>query len=220
MADTWGNVLQKLRTHQDYPALFRAAFGIKSRSEIDRFLVAKAIAQFERIMIGSGESEFDRYNRGEYSFEEEAQLGLELFFDTRLPDAECSHCHAPPLMGVNIFRNNALDPIENLEDYPDLGLGEFTKNRFDNGKFRVPSLVNITLTGPYMHDGRFNTLEEVIDHYNSGGHRPSDIKEDNIPVEIRELHLTEEHKKALIAFLHTLTDTIALQNPEIQNPFL
>ena len=213
----WGVVEQRLRKHPDYPERFRKAFGINNTSEITRDLAAKAIAQFERTLV-SANSKYDQVVRGEAFFEEDELNGFELFFDVpnNLPDAECGHCHNAPLFTTNQFFNNGLDSVGSLEDFKDKGLGVVTGNPFDNGKFRAPTLRNIALTAPYMHDGRFNTLEEVIDHYNEGAHFA-----DNMDPLIKPngLGLTEQHKKDLIAFLHALTDTSYFANPAFQNPF-
>ena len=96
----------------------------------------------------------------------------------------------------------------------DKGRGEVTKVLFDNGKFRAPTLYNIALTAPYMHDGRFKTLEEVIEHYNSGGHYAL-----NKDAFLRPLNLTKKQKAQLLAFLNTLTDTSYLQNISVLSPF-
>jgi cytochrome c peroxidase len=102
-----------------------------------------------------------------------------------------------------------------LNDFPDKGLGAITGNLTDNGMFKTPTLRNIALTAPYMHDGSMQTLEEVIEHYNSGGHFADNV----ITGSITQLNLTEYDKQALLAFLHTLTDTSYYSNPAFQNPF-
>ncbi|MEL6864527.1 MAG: cytochrome c peroxidase [Bacteroidota bacterium] len=213
--DTWPNVENKFREHSDYPTMFRKAFGISDKSEITKDLAVKALAQFERILI-SGNSRFDRFLRGEANFTPAERRGYDMFFDIsgNVPDAECSHCHGGPLLTTNDYFNNGLDGVDNLEDFEDLGYGPVTGDYFDNGRFRAPTLRNIVLTAPYMHDGRFETLEEVIDHYNSGGHYAQ-----NIDPLIRKLELTEEDKDQLLKFLHTLTDTSYMNNPDVLNPF-
>lgn len=217
--DNWENVELKLRRHNDYPALFRAAFGIDRTSEITRDLAVKALAQFERTLI-SGNSKYDRvvwFNDLSQEFTEEEQLGLELFeVETAitLEHPGCTHCHSGPNFTDNKFHNNGLDNVASLADFPDLGRGAINGVIFDNGTFRTPSLRNIALTGPYMHDGRFETLEQVLDNYAQGGHGV-----ENEDPNIRPFDLTEEERQALIAFLHTLTDTSFINNPSFQNPF-
>ncbi|RME99498.1 MAG: cytochrome C peroxidase [Bacteroidetes bacterium] len=215
--DSWENVEAKLRRHRDYPALFRAAFGIERRSEITRELAVKAIAQFERTLI-SANSKYDRVVwqlADEFTLQEER--GYELFKiepDPSISHPGCAHCHFEPNFTNNKFINNGLDDVDDLQDFNDRGRGEVTNVLFDNGKFRVPTLRNIALTAPYMHDGRLQTLEEVIDHYARGGHGV--VNED---VNLLPFELSEEDKAALIAFLHTLTDTTFLQNPAFSSPF-
>lgn len=214
----WENVEEKLREHTDYPTRFRKAFGINTTEGITKELAVKAIAQFERSLV-SANSKYDRVIRGEAFFDTDDELmGFDLFFDepNGLPDAECGHCHNAPLFTVNQYFNNGIDSVASLEDFKDKGLGAITNNPFDNGKFRAPSLRNIALTAPYMHDGRFETLEEVIDHYNEGAHFADNI---DPLIMTKGLGLTDQHKKALIAFLHTLTDTSFVNNPAYQNPF-
>lgn len=200
---SWTAVVEKLKAHPRYPVDFRKAFGITNISEIDKFMVAKAIAQFEKTLI-SANSKFDLINEGKASYTSDELAGYNLFFDasSELPDAECGHCHNAPLMTTNEYLNNGISLAETTADFDDPGRGAISGDSFDNGKFRVPSLRNVELTAPYMHDGRFKTLEEVIDHYNSGGHYGP-----NVSPLIRPLNLNETHKRQLIAFLKTLTDT-------------
>ena len=172
MHETWPNAVSELQADQAYVALFAAAFG---SSTIDRYLVAKALAQFERTLI-SGNSLFDQFQRGEAQLPVDAQLGFQLTLqeggDPGLGlggqwGADCFHCH-PHSAGRftdGMLRNNGLD-----SQFTDPGLGGVTGLADDMGKFKTPSLRNVALSAPYMHDGRFNTLEEVIEHYNSGGH--------------------------------------------------
>jgi cytochrome c peroxidase len=196
--------------------MFRKAFGIQYSGEINQDLATKAISQFERIIV-SANSKFDKERQGRTFFTPEEQDGFEMFFDTKergLPDAECAHCHNFPMFTTNEFFNNGLDSVDTVYDFEDIGFGEVTKYEFDNGKFRAPTLRNIVLTAPYMHDGRFETLEEVLDHYNSGGH-PAPNKD---PL-VRSLGLTNDQKAAILDFLHTLTDTSYLKNPDVLSPF-
>lgn len=233
MHATWPQVVEKLQRHPAYPALFRKAFGISSTDEITKELTAKALAQFERILISSGNSKYDRLLRGEVEFTDEEIDGKIMFFDgaaaagVNLPDAQCLHCHKGPLFTENRFFNNALDSVASLDDFRDKGLGEVTKLADDNGKFRAPGLCNIALSAPYMHDGRFQTLEEVLDHYSHNGFGvPNEdpfIRQIGYPLPgtdpVRYSGLTAYQKSAIIAFLHTLTDTTFVNNPDIQSPF-
>ncbi|MEM6319033.1 MAG: cytochrome c peroxidase [Bacteroidota bacterium] len=213
----WESVITKLQNHPDYPKRFREAFGIDNSGEITKELAAKAIAQFERSLV-SANSKYDQVVRGEAFFTDEELNGFELFFDVPndLPDAECGHCHNAPLFTVNQYFNNGLDSVGSLNDFKDKGLGAVTNNPFDNGKFRAPTLRNIALTAPYMHDGRFQTLEEVVDHYNEGAHFADNL---DPLIASKGLGLTEQQKKDLISFMHALTDTSFTNNPAFQNPF-
>jgi cytochrome c peroxidase len=217
MADTWENVEDKLRRHDEYPRLFRAAFGIERKSELTRDLAVKAIAQFERTLI-SAQSRYDKVIWESDGFPTDSeQRGIALFFiedDQSVEHPGCSHCHFNPLFTDNQFRNNGLDSVATLNDFEDKGLGGVNGNIFDNGKFRVPTLRNIALTAPYMHDGRFNTLEEVLDSYSRGGHGMP-----NEDANILPFTLTEQDKADLIAFMEMLTDTSFINNPDFSNPF-
>lgn len=200
---TWEAVVEQLQNHSTYPRLFRQAFGIAHSREIDKFLVAKALAQYERTLLSNGTAKFDQVMQGLAEFTADEAAGYDMFFDvtTEHPDAECGHCHNAPLMTTNEYLNNGLNATQSIDDFVDPGYGPVSKNPYDYGKFRVPSLRNITLTAPYMHDGRFQTLEEVIEHYNRGGEVSV-----NVSPLIRPLNLNNVQKRQLIAFLNTLTD--------------
>lgn len=217
MDNTWEEVEKDLRAHPEYPRRFRAAFGIDHTDQLTRDLVVKAIAQFERILI-SYQSRYDRVIWGRQGFPTDSeQRGIELFFiedDQTVAHPGCSHCHFNPHFTDHSFKNNGLDSVAALEDFNDLGRGGVNNNIYDNGKFRVPSLRNVALTAPYMHDGRFETLEEVIENYARGGHGV--INED---ANIMPFPLSEQDKVDLINFLQMLTDTSFTTNPAFSNPF-
>ncbi len=214
--DQWPNVEKKLMRNEYYPRLFREAFGIERKNEITSFLAAKAIAQFVRTLNSTGNSKWDQVQRNEVFFTDQELEGFLMFFDEdpSLPDAECGHCHSRPLFTTNEFINNGIEPVTGLSEFPDKGLGKRTQNLIDNGKFRVPTLRNIELTGPYMHDGRFENLNQVLEHYNSGGH-----VQPNTDVLIRPLNLSTEQQEAIIAFLKTLTDSDFVTKEEFSSPF-
>lgn len=218
MDDDWDNVLKKLRRHEVYPKMFRKAFGIERTGDITKELAAKAMAQFERTLISLG-SRYDKViwdNQGWFTDAEER--GRQLFFFEEGPQAldhpGCSHCHLVKTFTDNNFYNNGLDDVPSLNDFVDKGRGAITGSLADNGKFRAPTLRNIALTAPYMHDGRFATLEEVIDQYSIGGHGVI-----NENTNIRPFTLNAEQQADLIAFLHTLTDQDFVTNPAFKNPF-
>lgn len=212
----WPEVILKMQKSEFYQMWFRKAFGISNSNEITKELAAKALAQFQRAMVSSSESKYDRVKRNEIGFSDLELLGESLFFDDdpTVPDAECNHCHQPPLFTTNLYVNNGLQNVDFLSQFPDKGLGGFTGDSLDNGKFRIPTLRNIEFTAPYMHDGRFETLEEVIEHYNSGGHFIS-----NIDPLMRPLELDQEQKDALVAFMKTLSDSNFFENEAFSNPF-
>ena len=220
----WDVVVEKLKCHDEYPGLFRRAFGITSKDEITKDLAAKAIAQFERTLVSSGNTRFDSVFVRFDTFPTDAELnGFEIFFDTSadLPDAQCGHCHTTPLMTDNDYHNNGLDEVADLNDFVDKGKGAITGNIFDNGKFRTPSLINWEFNAPYMHDGRFATIDEVLDHYICG------IKESPNKNPLIENHcdpahidfIDDDHRADLLAFLKTLRDETFLNDPKHSNPF-
>ena len=213
--NTWPNVIEDLQAHDEYPARFRAAFGIENTSEITKELAAMALAQFERSLVSSGNSKYDRALRGLELPTDQEIMGRDIFFDEdpNLPDGQCFHCHSAPLFTDNLYRNNGIDEAPEFGGFPDFGLGGFTGEEVENGRFRTPTLRNIEFTAPYMHDGRFETLEEVMDHYVSGG-LPS-INKDPL---IDSIFLNTEQKAAVVAFLLTLSDTTALNDPRYANP--
>lgn len=214
MHNTWPMVINKLKAHTDYPAYFRKAFGIERYDEITKELAAKAMAQFERSLVSSN-SKYDRVLRGEEKFSDQELYGFYMYTDEDpdIPDAECGHCHSLPMMTADDFFNNGLDNAPTLEEFSDKGRGMVTMLKIDNGKFKAPTLRNIMLTSPYMHDGRFNTIEEVIDHYNSGGQDAPN--KDSL---IKPLGLTSFQKNALKEFLKTFTDTSFVNNVAFEKP--
>ena len=135
------------------------AFG----TPIDSTLVVQAIAQFERTLV-SAESKYDRWLAGEIEFTPEEEQGFLLFHTEQ---ADCFHCHVAPLYTDNQFHNIGVGVKD--EELTDLGRSEITKKEADHGAFKTPSLRNIALTAPYMHDGSLKTLREVVDFYVGGG---------------------------------------------------
>ncbi len=211
----WPEVIEKIQRLPRYQEMYRKAFDITNANQIDKFLTAKALAQFERSMISSGQSKYDQAQAGRYVYTDEELMGFEMFFNTNvdLPDAQCFHCHAAPLLTTNEYLNNGLTEAADWDDFPDLGLGGFTGNDFDKGKFRTPTLRNIEFTAPYMHDGRFETLEEVMEHYNSGGF----LSKGKSPF-MDSISLNTEQTAAILAFLKTLSDEPFNSDPRFSDP--
>jgi cytochrome c peroxidase len=209
---SWGEVIGELKKDKEYPVLFRKAFGIKSKEEITKQQAANALAQYQRILL-SVNSKYDRVKQGLDFFTDLELAGFSLYTDVPgddLTDAECHHCHQLDLATSDAFFNNGLQSSPTINDFQDKGKGGVTGNILENGKFRAPTLRNIFLSAPYMHNGKFKTMDEVLDHYNSGG-KYSPNKD---PL-IRDLKLSPFEKKALLAFLQTLTDTSYLSNPMV-----
>lgn len=221
MHQSWKRTVEKLNADVNYRNRFFKAFGEEG---IDSTKATKAIAQFIRTLI-SGESKFDvmyKYeNNLSLNSSEQAILqtvdveewaGYDLF--KSLNGADCFHCHNGPLMRVKKFSNNGLMP----NSVDDRGRAGVTNNPEDNYKFKVPTLRNIALTAPYMHDGRFATLDEVIEHYSSGIHMSPTI---DPLIEFGSqggVQLDAQEKYLLKKFLLTLTDQKFVLNPNFQDP--
>lgn len=188
-----------------YTDLFTKAFG-DDKITFDR--ISKAIATFERTFI-SGESRFDKFNRGQLTAMNDAEIrGMKLFMDTNRTN--CLHCHSDYNFSDGSMHSTGLE-----EHYSDGGLQTITGREEDNGKFRTPTLRNIRETGPYMHDGRFKTLIEVIRHYNEGGKGNR-----NQDPHIRKLNLTNAEMEDLRAFLESLSDEQFLARKDLKNPWV
>jgi len=198
MHASWIKVAERLQQNAAYPNLFFQAFGT---SQIDSILVTKAIAQFERTLI-SGNSKFDQFLREETILTPEEQNGFNVFMDEAKGD--CFHCHGSdnnPLWTDNKFHNNGLDAT-----FQDLGLGKVTGDPNDNGKFKSPSIRNLAFTAPYMHDGRFTTLDEVINHYSEGLKKSATIDPLMKNINNGGIQLSLQDKTDLKAFLLALSD--------------
>ena len=210
MHNTLDNVVQRLQQDPNYPPLFEQAFGT---SAIDSVMVSKAISQFERTII-SANSKFDRYLLGEATLTPQELEGFNVFMDENRGD--CFHCHGSennPLWTDNKFHNNGLDANPS-----DLGLGVASGDPNDNGKFRTPSLRNLAFTAPYMHDGRFATIEEVINHYSEGLQDSPTIDPLMKKVEQGGVQLSTTDKENLKQFLLSLSDFEFITNPQYAHP--
>lgn len=201
MAENIDSVLQKLRKDLAYQHMFTSAFGSKL---INSQRMLKALAQFVGSLVSS-DSKYDKVKKGEDKFNAVEQRGYELFKE------RCNTCHKEPLFTDNSFRNNGL-PLNNfLKDY---GRMRITGNPEDSLKFKVPSLRNVSVTYPYMHDGRLYSLYNVIDHY-SKGIQMSPTLDSSLR---KGIPFTTEEKNDLIYFLHTLKDTSFLNNKRFSQP--
>jgi cytochrome c peroxidase len=217
MHETLENVVDKLSKAKIYTDQFIRAFG---DNEITPERIAMAIEQFE-ITLVSNNSKYDQFLRGEATLTESEERGRKLFFgefDARGIEkgAECFHCHGGFNFTNDFFMNNGLDSDA---EFSDLGLYEVTQKSGDKAKFKVPTLRNIAQTAPFMHDGRFQTLREVLEHYNDGAKYSSTV--DILMMNNLEpgLGLSEEDLTDLENFLHTLTDQDFLNNPKHASPF-
>ncbi|MBK9751915.1 MAG: di-heme enzyme [Nannocystis sp.] len=228
-------LLARLREVPRYQELFAAAFP-DDAEPISLHNLTRALACFERRLI-SGNSPHDRYLAGDTSaISESARRGAQLFNGEKL---ECFHCHAgfnfqdsvayvgkPPRNGI--YHNTGLYNLDGKGAYPpgNTGLHEFTGVPADMGRFRVPTLRNIAVTAPYMHDGSIATLDEVLDHYAAGGRTIAEgphagVGRDN-PYKssfIRGFELSPQERADVLAFLGSLTDEEFLTDPELADPW-
>lgn len=211
--------VEKLRNTEAYPSLFKNAFG---DTAITPSRITKAISQFERTLISSNSS-YDKYLKKEYQPSPIELGGMNLFMTAPQPDrkirgADCAHCHGGVKTYMELFHNNGLDNISK-----DNGIQSITGLDSDHGRFKIPTLRNIALTAPYMHDGRFASLEQVLNHYSEhlqAKHLSPFLKGVSNRKDGTGLQLTTYEKKAVIAFLNMLTDSSFISNPEFSNPNL
>jgi cytochrome c peroxidase len=208
-------VIAKMKAHAEYPSLFKKAFPEVNDPFTPGILQEKtsfAIAQFLRTIVVS-ESKYDLFIQGKTSLTDEEEYGHELFTTER---GDCFHCHSLPLFSDNAYHNIGLDTV-----FLGLNKGRFyaTGAAKDLGTFGTPALRNVGLTAPYMHDGRFATLDEVIEHYNSGVKKSATL--DPIMTKAGKengLNLTAFEKQCLKKFLLTLTDSSVLTNTKYSKP--
>lgn len=218
MAETLDNVISKLSTDQAYKNQFMRAFG---SDEITSERMSLAMEQFMNSIV-SVESKYDKFLRGDVQLSPSEHRGRRLFFleyNAFFPDssgADCAHCHSPENFENDRYMNNGLDSDM---DMTDLGRYDVTQRDVDKGRMKVPSLRNIAVTPPYMHDGRFKTLEEVIDHYNTGIKQSSTL-DPALGSQLPDgLLLSDADKADLVAFLKTLTDDVLLTDSKYSDPF-
>ena len=221
MDQSWSAAVQKLQAIEQYSIDFYRVFGVK---DFDSTHVSKAIAQFLRTLV-SGQAKYDvmykyRNNLPLNAFEQELYTqitfeewgGMDLFFS--LTNGDCLHCHDGPLIEIpGLFSNNGMDT-----QFPDVGRMAVTGNPNDEGKFKVPTLRNIEYSAPYMHDGRFSNLDEVLNHYSFGV-----VESPTIDPMMEFSHqggvqLDMQEHQLIKAFLKTFTDEQFLNNPDFKDP--
>lgn len=216
MKETLPNVVAKLQADSMYPRLFEAAFGTR---EITTERIGKALEQF-MLSIVSNRSKYDRFLKGELTLTAEEERGRFLFeteFNPAFPEAsgaDCRHCHGGLNLENDRYMNNGLDSDAAMTD---MGHQNVSGDPADKARFKVPSLRNIALTAPYMHDGRFSTLEQVVDHYNQV--TASSTLDASFAQQMPGgLNLSSSDKAALVAFLHTLTDEALITDTRYSDP--
>ncbi len=236
LAGKEAEVLARVSADARYRRMFASAFPGEA-TPVSLVNLTRAIASFERVLI-SGRSPYDRAQHGERSAMSAAALrGEQLFFSERL---ECFHCHGGYAFTGTVndmgkafpeveFHNTGLYNIGGKGGFPrdNPGLKEFTGRKEDEGKFKAPTLRNIALTAPYMHDGSIATLDGVIDHYAAGGrtittgpNAGDGSRNPNKSEFINGFELTAGERQDLLAFLHSLTDSAFVTDPRFANPWL
>ncbi|MEJ5049331.1 cytochrome c peroxidase [Chryseobacterium culicis] len=189
MDESLDNIKKKLKASDYYLSLFREAYGDE---QITNARILRSLSQY-LLMLVSANSKYDRVQRGTEQFTEDEQKGYEIF------KANCSSCHTEPLFTTNRFENNGLPVDKNLKDY---GVYQVTQKKEDRFKFKIPTLRNISYTYPYMHDGRFESLQEVIEFYNTQKNKNASFQNKAL----KSLNLQKEDISRLIQFLNTLND--------------
>jgi cytochrome c peroxidase len=215
-------VIKYLSSTPQYAYLFKKAFG--RPGDVTETKITKAIAQFIRTMVSSN-SRIDQYLRGDIQLSTAEYAGYTAFFDNNLGD--CYHCHFDAIYLTfaiqapnGRYANNAIDSVTSVFQFVDKGRGAIDGDTNDYGKFKVPTLRNVAVSGPYMHDGRFATLQQVIGHYSDSLKPSPNINALSMThINQRGLHLDATGKANLLAFLNALTDTTFLHNPALSNPF-
>lgn len=210
MGQNLAELVTELQNHPEYPALFKAAF---QTDTISSYNITRALAQFERTLI-SANSRYDKFVRNEGDqLDSEELAGLSLF------QQKCSSCHATDFFTDFNYHNNGLDQtFSTAFESVAWGRGRITGKPEDLGKFKTPTLRNIALTAPYMHDGRFQTLAEVLDHYRAGIKNSSTLAPQLQQNGNPGIPISETEKTQLLKFLQTLTDPEFTSNPDFAAP--
>lgn len=201
MSESVENVVNKIEADTSYASVFKAAFGDKT---VNSQRILKALAQFT-VSLVSADSKYDKVKRGKASFLFYEQHGYELF------QTHCSTCHPEPLFTDFSYRNTGLASDSSLKDY---GRMKITNDPNDSLKFKVPSLRNVAVSSPYMHDGRFWYLSQCIRHYRDGIQKSATLDSSLLD----GIQLTEREIADLNSFLRTLTDSSFLKNPRYADP--
>lgn len=218
MHETLPSVVAKLQASALYPAQFKKAF---DTDQITPELMSKAMEQFMNTIV-SNKSKYDDYLAGKATLTAAEERGRYLFFTEYNPafpnasGADCQHCHGGANFENDKYANNGLDDDANMKD---IGRQSVTNLSSDKANFKIPSLRNVELTFPYMHDGRFKTLEEVVEHYNLVTNSSTLDAAFQQQLPYGGLKLSAEDKKALVAFLKTLTDNQFTNDTKFSSPF-
>lgn len=204
----------ELKAIPDYVQRFQFVF---DDTEIKTGYIAKALAQFQRTLISSN-SKYDLYRRNDW----QVQLSQSEVEGLQLVQSKCGGCHSSELFTDNLFHNNGIDADFSNSSAEGIFQGRFrvTQNPADLGKYRTPTLRNIFFTAPYMHDGRFATIEEVLQHYASGVRYSATVD----PLVLQNagmpgISMSEDEKRSIITFLKTLSDSSFIRNRQFSNPF-
>jgi len=205
MDEKMDNVVKKINSSSNYKIKFKKAFNVDTISSQH---ILQALAQFMNAMI-SANSKYDKMIRKEgVEFNKDEISGMQIFTQ------KCGSCHPAPLFTDDTYKNNGLSG--NVVE--DLGRENITLNPKDRAAFKVPSLRNVFLTAPYMHDGRFNTLNEVLDHYSNGILKSNTLD----PIFTKDsqigISLSDVEKKQILLFLATLTDSVLISDTQFSKP--
>jgi len=217
MSLPWAEAASRLADHSFYASQFQDAFG---NVPIDSILVAKALGQFLRTLI-SYQSKYDQVLAGKDYFTHQEFRGFQVA--NEMDKGDCIQCHSTDSDALGTHRNysnNGLNAASQPGDYPDAGRGAVTGNPADFGKFKTPSLRNLVFTAPYMHDGRFETLQEVLDFYSTGVQEGLNTDSRMSLAHQGGVQLNDQDKADLIAFLLTLSDSAFVREQAFSNPFL
>jgi cytochrome c peroxidase len=201
MNETLEHCIAKLKQNKEYVMMFRKAY---KDTIINSERLLKALTQFTGLMI-SANSRYDKYMKGQDTFSVAELNGLKIFRE------KCANCHKEPLFSDNTFRNNGIQPDTALKD---LGRNSITGIADDNYKFKVPTLRNLERTYPYMHDGRFRNLKQVMDHYSNAESFEAGADKSLQKIGV----LSEKDKFDIIAFIKTLTDNVFLYDRRFADP--